>query len=86
MLKRTKEDVGGTEDIFDQADIFLFCSAVLSRQMMEADPMNVAQCPYGIFVADSEGEVSVGYRVMPEGDMQQVQALLDEIAREVTGN
>ena len=44
--------------------------------------MNIAHCPYGIFVADRAGEVIVGYRNYPKGPMQQVQALLDEIVQE----
>jgi hypothetical protein len=47
--------------------------------------MNIAHCPYGIFVAERDGEVTVGYRTYPEGPMQKVQTLLDEIAREATG-
>jgi len=85
MLNRTAEDVGSDVTIYDAADIFIFCSAVVSRSVMEADPMNVAHCPYGIFVTDSDGEVTVGYRNMPEGPMQEVQALLDDIAREAVG-
>lgn len=85
MLNRTGADVGSSARIFDAADIFLFCSAVLSRKMMEADPMNISQCPYGLFVADQGGEVVVGYRHYPDGDMQEVQALLDSLAREATG-
>lgn len=86
MLNRTMEDVGGEEKLFDAADIYLFCSAVLSREVMEADPMNIAHCPYGVFVAERDGQVMVGYRSMPDGEMQKVQTLLDEIAREATGN
>lgn len=85
MLNRTGTDLGSTVKVFDNADIFLFCSAVLSRKVMEADPLNIAHCPYGVFVTDREGQVSVGYRQMPEGPMQEVQSLLDEIAREATG-
>jgi uncharacterized protein (DUF302 family) len=85
MLSRTGADVGSEVKLFDNADVFLFCSAVVSRKVMEADPMNIAHCPYGVFVTDREGQVSVGYRQMPEGPMQEVQALLDEIAREATG-
>jgi len=85
MLNRTGADVGSETELFAEADIFLFCSAVLSRKVMEADPMNIAHCPYGIFVAEQEGEVMVGYRTYPEGPMQEVQALLDEIAREAAG-
>ncbi len=85
MLNRTAADVGSEVRLFDNADVFLFCSAVVSRKVMEADPMNIAHCPYGVFVTDREGQVAVGYRQMPEGPMQEVQALLDEIAREATG-
>tara|TARA_R110002110_G_scaffold38465_4_gene125482 strand:+ start:6961 stop:7389 length:429 start_codon:yes stop_codon:yes gene_type:complete len=86
MLNRTAADVGSDVKLFEEADIFLFCSAVVSRQVMEADPMNIAHCPYGIFVAERDGQVMVGYRTYPEGPMQQVQALLDEIAKEAVGN
>lgn len=82
MLNRTGADVGSDVKIFEAADIFLFCSATLSREVMEADPMNIAHCPYGIFVADQEGEVMIGYRNYPEGEMQKVQAMLDEIVQE----
>lgn len=82
MLNRTKQDVGSDVTLFDQAEIYIFCSAVLSRKMMEADPMNIAHCPYGIFVTDREGQVMLGYRNYPEGSMQDVQALLAEIVGE----
>lgn len=82
MLERTGKDVGSDVKLFDGADIFQFCSAQLSRKVMEADPMNIAFCPYGIFVADQAGEVIVGYKTYPEGPMQEVQALLDDIVKE----
>lgn len=82
MLNRTGTDVGSDVKIFEAADIFLFCSATLSREVMEADPMNIAHCPYGVFVAEREGEVMVGYRTYPEGEMQKVQAFLDEIVQD----
>ena len=82
MLARTKDDVGGTEDLFEAADLYQFCSAALSRKVMEADPLNIAHCPYRIFVTQKDGKVSVGYLVMPEGPMKEVEALLDKIARE----
>ena len=81
MLNRTGADVGSDKKLFEAADIFLFCSAVLSRKVMEADPTNIAHCPYGIFVTDMGGKIEVGYRNMPEGPMQEVQALLDDIVK-----
>ena len=86
MLNRTGADVGSTEPRFAAADVFVFCSAVLSRKVMEINPMNIAHCPYGIFVAERQGRVMVGYRNYPKGPMQEVQALLDEIAREAVDN
>lgn len=82
MLARTKADVGGEKDLFVEADVFLFCSAVTSRAVMEADPLNIAHCPYGIFVADMDGEIVIGYRAYPDGPMQQVQTLLGDIVAE----
>ena len=86
MLERTGQDLGREVKIFDAADIFLFCSAVVSRRMMEADPMNVAHCPYSIFVTDREGQVMIGYRRYPDGIMQEVQALLDALVQDALGD
>ncbi len=82
MLERTREDVGGTEVLFTQAQVFNFCSAVVSREVMEADPMNLQHCPYAIFVAerpDAPGEIMVGRRAYPAGAMDAVAGLLDGI-------
>ncbi len=82
MLARTGADVGSDVKLFEAADVFLFCSAQISREVMEADAMNIAHCPYGIFVADQEGAVTIGYRTYPEGEMQTVQTLLEDIVKE----
>ena len=84
MLNRTGADVGSDVAIFDNAQIFLFCSAAVSRRVMEADPKNIMHCPYGIFVADMGGEVMIGHRDYPDGPMQEVEALLDAIILEAT--
>lgn len=85
MLNRTGADVGSDVQLFEAADVFVFCSAVTSRSVMEADPMNIAYCPYGIFVADTGEDVLIGFRNYPEGPMQEVQLLLDGIAKEAAG-
>ncbi|WP_212523067.1 DUF302 domain-containing protein [Actibacterium sp. MT2.3-13A] len=88
MLERTKADVGSDKTIFIKADIFSFCSAALSRKVMEADYMNVQFCPYDIFVfvrPEAPDETVVGYQSFPDGPMKEVEALLDEIAREAAG-
>lgn len=65
MLQRTAADVGATKMIYKNGDVLEFCSATLSRAAMEADPMNIAVCPYSMFAyetADNPGTVVVGYR------------------------
>ncbi len=86
MLERTKADVGSDVTIFNAADVYSFCSAALSRKVMEIDPMNVRFCPYDIFVAQQPGQqVMIGYRTFPEGEMKEVQALLDRITKAAIG-
>lgn len=86
MLNRTGSDVGSDAMIFKNADIFLFCSALISRQVMELDPMNIAHCPYGIFVLENEDGVIVGHKDYPDGSMQAVENLVQQIVAEAVGN
>ncbi|MCR8549146.1 DUF302 domain-containing protein [Salipiger sp. P9] len=88
MLERTRGDVGSDVVIFDVADIYSFCSAKLSREVMEADPMNVMFCPYDIFIMvrhDKPDVTTIGFRAYPEGEMQKIQELLDGLARAAIG-
>ncbi|MCT4558844.1 MAG: DUF302 domain-containing protein [Pelagimonas sp.] len=84
MLERTKADVGSDVKIFEHADIYSFCSAKISREVMEADPMNVVFCPYDIFVIvrpETPDVTTIGFRSYPDGAMKKVEALLDGIAK-----
>lgn len=83
MLNRTAADVGGTKQIFTEADIYLFCSAVISRRVMEANPLNIVNCPYSIFAFENEDGVKIGHRTYPEGPMKEVEALLDSIVQNI---
>lgn len=85
MLNRTGQDVGSNKEIFISADIFIFCSATISRQVMEVDLMNIAFCPYGVFVAEDGEGVKIGYREYPEGPMDAVETLLASIVAEAAG-
>ena len=88
MLERTKGDVGSDVTLFEKADIYSFCSAKISREVIEADPMNVVFCPYDIFVLvspDTPDETMIGFRSFPEGEMDKVTELLDRIARAAIG-
>lgn len=96
MLERTGKDVGSTKSLYADAQTLQFCSAALSRKMMEADPANVVMCPYSIVVYASAGkpdQVFVSYRRPWRADgsaaskaaLKEVDALLDGIAREAAG-
>ena len=89
MLKRTADDVGASKPLYREAEFMHFCSAVMSRAAMEADIGNIAYCPWGLFAYESEakaGEVVVGFRTLPDGPgRDEINALLDEIAREAAG-
>lgn len=87
MLERTKADVGSEVTLFQKADIYSFCSAAVSRRVMEADPMNVVYCPYDIFIIQmpEDDKVTIGFRSYPEGPMKEVETLLDGIAKSAIG-
>lgn len=96
MLERTGKDIGSADPLYVDARAFVFCSALLSRRSMEADPANIAFCPYSIVVYETlaqPGTVHVAYRrprrpdgtAASEAALKQVEALLDGIAREATG-
>jgi len=85
MLNRTGADLGATRKIYDQAEIIEFCSAGLSRKMMELDPHNIVLCPFAISVytlPDEKNTTWVSYR-QPKGKGAALAAtLLEEIATE----
>ncbi|HRD77083.1 MAG TPA: DUF302 domain-containing protein [Hyphomicrobiaceae bacterium] len=91
MLERTGADVGSTKPIYKNAEYFAFCSAKLSRAAMEADPANIAGCPFIVFIyetAAAPGTVHVGYRRQPSHGAAasvkahaDIDALLDGIAK-----
>lgn len=92
MLERTAADVGASQDLYAHADTMQFCSAVLSRAAMEADPANIAYCPYVVFVyelAGQPGSVTVGFRHLPvrgsdasKAALTEINTLLEEIVAE----
>ena len=92
MLKRTAADVGSTESIYLNAETWQFCSSILSRATMEADPVNIAHCPYVIFAYETEaspGQVVVGFRSHAGGSnsdatLEAVDKALTEVIDEAT--
>lgn len=83
MLDRTGKDVGSDKKLYAEGrgQAFVFCSATVSRQTMEADAHNMAFCPYSIAVYSTAAEpkkVYVAYR----RTLKEVDALLDGVVRE----
>ena len=96
MLERTGKDLGSTRKLYQAAEGFVFCSAAMSRKMMEADAANISMCPYTLIVyatAQEPSKVYVTYRRpwRPDGSaaskavLMEVDALLDSIARQAVG-
>lgn len=96
MIERTGKDTGSTRKVYVDAQAFVFCSAALSRKMMEADPANASACPYSITVyatAQEPDKVWVAYQRpwRPDGSaaskaaLKEVETLLDGIARASVG-
>ena len=85
MLERTRADVGSDVTLFANANIYLFCSATLSRQAMEANWQNIAFCPYGVNVIERpDQEVMIGYMRRDAPGMEPVNDFLADLVAEVT--
>ena len=89
MLERTGPAVGSVKQLYNRAEFVMFCSAKLSRGMMESDLANIGFCPYIVFLyeaAGRPGETVVGYRRPPSvaasSALADVDALLDGIVRD----
>ncbi len=88
MLARTADDLGADTELFADARIYSFCSAVLSRESMETDLRNLRFCPYNIYVYQAAGDdmpVIVGYREADVPAMRNVNGLLQQIVASATG-
>ena len=94
MLDRTGGDVGSTTKVYSAAEYISFCSAKLSRQMIEADPSNLTFCPFVLVIYETvakPGEIVVAYRPLDLHGSSASQTaiaaagkLLEEIAQEAT--
>lgn len=69
MLERTGKDLGATKQVFVKAESLEFCSATLSRRMMEADPHNIVFCPYIINVFVLPGDPKTVHVTFRKPDM-----------------
>ena len=64
MLARTGPEIGATRQVYDDGEQFEFCSATISRKMMEADPNAMVMCPYivSVYTVPNDKSVYIAYR------------------------
>ena len=84
MLGKTAADLGATETVYARAEFIAICSAHYSRTLMEADPANLAFCPFTVFAYEAKakpGEIVVGYRpiAVPVSQGARAQAAAAEV-------
>jgi len=87
MIDRTGRALGRTRKVFAKANVMEFCSAIVSRNMLEQDPHLIAFCPYQIMVyslPDEERKIYLSYR-RPIWKEREDQAVLDSVERLVDG-
>ena len=50
---------------FPQNEIILFCNLTLAEEMLKIEPRYINYCPYKITVANSDGDIIIGTRLLP---------------------
>lgn len=86
MLERTTADVDAGETPYRAAETWQFCSAILSRRMVQADPENIAYCPYVVFAYETReapGTVVVGFRTRSDSSENGSSEVIAVIDREL---
>ncbi len=84
MLDRTGKDLGASDQVYLNAEQIEFCSAVLSRKMMAADPRNITLCPYSIAVYNVPSQpdtIYVLYRKLPIAKDKASKAIFSEVEK-----
>lgn len=94
MLTRTGRETGLGGPLYGTAEVLEFCSAVVSRNAMTADPRNIVHCPYTIAVYTLPGDPNttyVGYRrhaassrSKADASLRAVDKLLHDIVTEAS--
>lgn len=88
MLERTGKDLGASRQVYVKGEQMEFCSAGISRRMMEADPHAIAMCPYivSVYTLPDDPTVYLSYRKLPatgnaalQKAFTEIETLLEEI-------
>lgn len=92
MLQRTGQAYGYTDNVYQHAEIYEFCSAKLSHQLSRLDPANIMLCPFtiSVYVLTSDPtNVNIAYRI-PQGKpgsenvVEEIKALMESIVEDAT--
>jgi len=92
MLRQTASSYGYTEDVYQNAETYEFCSAELSHKLSRAHPDNIVMCPFTISVyvlTEEPGYVRLSYRI-PSGRsgteevVEEIVELLESILDDAT--
>lgn len=86
MLERTGKDLGATRQVYGGGEQFEFCSAKISRDMMEADAHAIVMCPYIISVYTIPGDktVYVSFRKPAEVKNPKLKKALGDVEKLLT--
>ena len=86
MLDRTGKDIGETRKVYENSEQFEFCSATISRRMMQADPHSIVMCPYSVVVYQVPGDKNVylAYRKPAATKNPALKKQLDELEKLLT--
>lgn len=88
MLDRTAKTVGIKQDVYENAEMHLFCNISLSHKMIHKNPHIISGCPYSISVYELKNKkntIYVSYRKPPKNEKayEDVIKLQIEIIKEV---
>ncbi len=86
MLQRTGKDLGATKQVYEFGEQMEFCSATVSRVMMEADPHAMVLCPYSISVYKMPNDkyIYVAFRKPPSSKNPALKKALAEVEKLLT--
>ena len=86
MLERTGKDIGATRQVYVNGEQFEFCSATISRQMMEADPQAMVMCPYivSVYTIPGDKNVYIAYRKPAASKNPALKKALAEVEKLLT--
>lgn len=82
MLENTANVADNATPVFSNAEFWQFCSSKVTRQLTNADPANIAYCPFVIFAyetMDDLGTVTIGYRPLPKDISKETNDIVKEV-------